>query len=458
MPSYTTRWGLSILGPGDALNADGYKAVGADRRLMDRLLTVGCEEHRHTGESGADRTPTAPPTLTLLTSGGTMSSGERHFYKYTVIDDAGNESAPSPQTPIDMPAALAAPTAPALTALVGSGTLLPGAYSYVLSAYKGASTLETKAENSSVVTIYGISTGSVSLILPDLPLSADGLNIYRKAPSGLHYLWIASIANPTNGSTWVDDGSIEGNCDRSLPPTNRTSNANAVVVTFPGATPSIPNGWSWRIYRTTNAQDWSTSYLLDITPMGATPFTPVEWVDTGLGAQGGSPPMLSQVLNSPPKIRLTDGAEVTGYLPPGLVVVPHTITFALAGPVTTGDGSFIWVCDYDQARLELARAYLGVESTPAVDDVIVDVVLQHTGEVTWTSIFDSGSRPTIPAGQNAGSPATPIITDLVAGDRLSVTIIQTGGGATPTDHDLSVNVLMLTRTGSTDATYPWLTD
>jgi len=193
MPSYTTRWGLSILGPGDSLNSDGYKALDADRRLMDRLLTVGCEEHRHTGETGLDRTPAAAPNLTLKSDGGTMSAGDRYFYQYTIIDDAGNESAPSPQTPIDMPAALAAPGAPTLTTLFGSGALLPGTYSYVLSAWAGANTFETKAESSSVVTIFGINPGSVSVTLPDLPIGAEGLNVYRKAPSGLHYLYITTL-------------------------------------------------------------------------------------------------------------------------------------------------------------------------------------------------------------------------------------------------------------------------
>ena len=455
MPRYTTRWGLSILGPGDALNSDGYKALDADRRLMDRLLTVGCEEHRHTGEQGADRTPTAPLTLTLLTTGGSMRSGDRYYYKFTVLDDAGNESAPSPQVPIDMPPAVATPNSPALTAVTGTGTLLPGAYSYVLSAYKGANSLETKAENSAVVTIYGINPGSVQMILPDLPLSADGLNIYRKAPSGLHYLYITSIPAPTGGQIWTDDGSIEGNCDRSLPPTNRTSNENAVHVAYPGATPTLPEGWSWRIYRTPNALDWSTSYLVDINPIGATPQTPVEWLDVGIGAQIGSPPVLSQVLNSPPKIRLTDAAEVTGYLPPGLTVAPHTVTFTQAGPVVVGDGTFTWVCDFDEARLESARAYLSFDSMPAVDDVIVDIVLCRAGESTWTSIFSSG-LPTVPAGSSIGAAVAPTTTDLAAGDRLGVNVTQAGGGATPTDHNLSVNLLMFVRSGSTTTTYPWL--
>lgn len=456
MPNYTTRWGLSILGPGDTLNSDGYKALDADRRLMDRLLTVGCEEHRHTGELGSDRTPTAPPGVELKTEGGTMSAGDRYFYAYTVIDDAGNESASSPQTPIDMPAAIAAPNAPALTALVGSGSLLPGTYSYVLSAYAGATTFETKAEGSAVITIFGINPGSVSIILPDLPLGAEGFNVYRKAPSGLHYLYIDSIPNPVHGSTWVDDGSIEGNCDRSLPPINRTSNANSVIVSFPGATPDLPEGWSWRIYRSTSAQDWSHSYLLDITPVGVVPHTPLEWTDTGIGAQTGSPPVLSQVLNSPPKIRLTDGVEVDGYLPPGLAIVAHTVTFSLAGPVVAGNGSFVWVCDFDVAQIDLARAYLGMDSVPAATPVQVDILLRRAAGGTWNSIFDPGDYLSIGVGQDIGSTKIPVVTDLELGDQLTVNVVQGGGGATPTDRNLSVNLLMYVRSGPTDATYPWL--
>lgn len=454
MTRFTDRYALSILGPGDSLNADGYKAVDADRRLIDRLLEYATEQHRHTGATGSDTTPEAPLSLALQPTGGTFGAGERYFYTYTIIDDTKSESAPAPYQGVDTPPAVASPNAPALTTITGTGTLLPGTYSYVLSAYRGANSQETKAETSSVITIYGVNPGSVSLRLPDLPLMADGLNVYRKAPSGLHYLYLASIANPTNGASWVDDGSIAGDCDRSLPGVNRTSAENAVLVQFPGAA-ELPEGSYWRIYRTDNVSDWSYSYLIDIPAItGATPYTPSEFLDVGLGSQTGGPPPVTQVVNAPPKIQLTDAAEVVGYLPPGRLIVPTMVTFTYPGPVTVGDGTFVWVCEYDEALIMQARAYLGV-SDDADDDIVTDVLLCRAslGETTWESMF-TADGPTVPADANVG-PALPVdpVVQLQVGDMLTSAVTQ----ATGTFEYLSVNVLLLTRSGSVDTTYPWLT-
>jgi hypothetical protein len=459
MARYTDRWGLSILGPGDSLSANGYKAVDADRRLIDRLLAYAAERHRHTGIAGTDLTPELAPTLTRLATGGVIPAGTRFYYRYTVVDEDGNESAGSPTQTIDMPAAIAAPGAPALSVVTGTGSLQPGTYSYVLSAYKAASSLETKATNSAVINIAGSSSvNSISMLLPDLPLGADGLNVYRKSPSGMHYLWIDSIAAPTNGQAWVDDGSTDGDCDRSLPAANRTSNTSAVLVSYPGATPYVPDGWSWRIYRTNRPNDWSRSYLTDITPVGVPPATPVSYTDVGSATRVGAPPTTAQVINAPSKITLTDGAEVEGTLPPGMLTMPHVVNFTWAGPVELVEGAFMWVCDYDQVDIVHCRAYLGVDSAPAVDDVIVDVNAYRPSQATptWESIYADGpGRPRVPAGTNVGEPAVPIVRRLEAGDALCVDVDQTGGGATPTDTNLTVNIFMYVKHGSETVTYPW---
>jgi hypothetical protein len=183
MPRYTSRWGLSVLGSGDSFQSDGFKFTDADRRLIDRLLTYAAEQHHHTGERSENLTPTAGPTLNLSTSGGTLASGARFYYRYTIVDDIGNETGPSPMGFIDTPATIETPGAPALAYLSGTGGLEPGGYSYVLSAYRGASTQETKAINSSLINITGAyPTNEVTLTLPAPPPGADGLNVYRRTP------------------------------------------------------------------------------------------------------------------------------------------------------------------------------------------------------------------------------------------------------------------------------------
>jgi hypothetical protein len=262
----------------------------------------------------------------------------------------------------------------------------------------------------------------------------------------MHYLYITSIAAPTNGQIWIDDGTLEGDCDRSLPATNRTANTNAVEIVYPGATPAIPDGWSWRIYRTAIPSDWNRSALTDLTPAGSPAYTPVSFVDIGAGTQTGAPPAVAQQINAPPKINLTDAAEVTGTLPSGRVAVPHIVTFTASGPLEPTPGSFTWVNDFDQADIISVRAYLGIDSTPAATDVVVDVNRYTAG--TWASIFDDGpTRPTIGVGQNIGQPSVPLHAHLNVGDALSVDIDQAGGGATPTDHDLTINILLYVQDG-----------
>lgn len=459
MARYTDRWGLSILGSGDSLQDEGFKYTDADIRLIDRVLAYAAETHRHTGDLGVNRTPDAGLNIMLLTSGGAMASGGRFYYRYTVVDVEGNESAGSPIQSVDMPLATSSPQAPSPTAVTGTGDLLPGTYSYVFSAYKDAESLETKAVNSAAIRIPGSDpNNSVSMVLPDLPLGASGLNAYRKSPSGMHYLYITSVAAPDSGDVWVDDGSIEGDCDRSLPPLNRTSNSNAVSIVYPGATPSVPDGWSWNIYRSENPSDWGRSFLTSVSPEGATPSTPVSFVDVGGGTQMGGPPNQAQLITAPPKINLTDAAEVQGTLPPGLVTVPLMITFSAAGPVTETEGSFTWVCDFEQVDIISCRAYLGVDSVPAAQDVIIDVNAYRFSQATptWMSIFEDGpDRPKVLIGENVGVASVPTIQHLELGDALCVDVDQAGGGATPTDANLTVNVLMYTKTGSETESYQW---
>lgn len=459
MPRYTDRWGLSILGPGDSIQGEGFKFSDADRRLIDRLLEYAAEGHRHTGAAGTNRTPAAGLNLTLQPTGGSIPAGARYYYRFTVVDDVGNESAGSPIQSIEMPLAVTAPQAPAPTPVTGTGDLQPGTYSYTFSAYRDVSTLETKAINSAAVKIPGNNAhNSVQMTLPDLPIGATGLNCYRKSPSGLHYLFLVSIAASSNGQSWIDDGTAGPNPDRTLPPINRTSNDNMVFVAYPGATPTIPEGWSWRIYRTQDPADWGRSFLTELRPLGTPPTTPTVYPDVGSATSLGGPPASAQVIKAPDKIDLTDAAEVQGELPPGCVTVPHVISFTHPGPVTVGQGTFTWVCEFEEADIVDCRAYLGVGSKPATQDVIVDVHASRPsqGQSTWASIYNNGpTRPTVPVGTTVGTPTTPSVTHLEAGDLLRVDRDQAGGGATPTDLNLVVNVLMYTKYGPTDASYDW---
>jgi hypothetical protein len=458
MARYTDRWGLSILGAGDSIQDEGYKFADADRRLIDRLLAYAAEQHRHTGAATPQNTPLAGLNLTV-TTGGSLLGGNRYYYQYTNVDPSGYESTPSPMQSIDLPQEVNSPQAPSPVALTGTGDLLPGSYSYVCSAYLTVNTLETKALNSAAIRVPGSNLhNSVQMTLPDLPMNATGLNVYRKTPNGLQYLFLTSIPAPTHAQVFVDDGSVEEDCNRTLPAANRTSSDNMVLVVYPGATPTVTAGWSWNIYRTTDPNDWGRSYLASIGPQGVPLSTPTVYPDTGVGTQVGGPPAQAQAIVAPPKINLTNGAEVQGELPPGRITAPHLVTFRQPGSVTAGSGTFIWMCEYDDVQIATCRAYLAVGSVPAVTPVIVDINASRPSQSlpAWTSIFSNGpSRPRIEVGQSIGDATVPIITSLKLGDMLSVDVDQAGGGATPTDRDLVVSVLFYARSGSTTVSYLW---
>jgi hypothetical protein len=172
----------------------------------------------------------------------------------------------------------------------------------------------------------------------------------------------------------------------------------------------------------------------------------------------GGPPDASQFIGSPDKIDLEDGAEVQGRLPLGAVsAFPVVATFHFAGPLAETAGSALFPIEWPQATVVGVRCMLGLGSSPAVDDVIVDVNVYPCSAATpvLTTIFtDQGDRPRVLVGEMCGERAVPAVTELVEGDCLTVDIDQIGGGATPTDRDLTVNVYMFAY-GFDLTSHPW---
>lgn len=451
----TDRFHLAILGPGDAIADQGYQFSAADRRLIDRLLEHALEHHTHTGHAASDDTPAAAPALVLHTTGGAIGAGTRVHYRFTWVDTDGNESGSSPLGFIDTPAPVADPGAPAPSWTDTGGVLLPGSYSYLLTAYTGASTLETRAGAPTQVRLtVTTSTSAITLTLPSVPTGADGFNIYRRKPGSPRFYYLAA----TTGSTYVDDGSVLDDATRSLPKTNTTYGTNAVTVSLPGATPTVPVGSTWKLYRSFSATDWSVSVLHHVVETTFELSGPVvsSFDDVGEPTSLGAPPDASQTFGSPPKIDLTDAAQVTGTLPPGRNVVPELIRFEFPGPVTAQAGSKIWVSDFDRADVIWCRAFLGVNSSPAAQEVIVDINKYDANAATpgWATIYTTtANRPTVAVGAFIGEVTAPDVIHLLPGDALSVDVDQAGGGATPTDVDLVVDVFCYVQYGSTETSY-----
>lgn len=455
MAGSTSRFHLSTLSSGDDFADNGYKYTDADRQQIDRLLEIGAETHRHDGVVADSIDPDTPPSLALDTSGGGIGAGERIRYKFTLVDVVGNESAASPEAYIDTPDPVESPAASSLTYDNGAGSLLPGNYFYALSAYVDLNTSETKAPNRAYITVAsGSATNTITITLPSLPFGATGFNIYRRTPGSTKYFYLDSVdmdvATPPD--VYEDDGATDVDCGRTLPVVNSTYSTNSVVVSYPGATPVVPDGYTWKIYRTYESGEYDDSFLtwvVEETSEGSGIIV-TTYEDVGAGTTTGYPPAYSQIVDSPSKIDLTDAAEVQGVLPPGLNVVPYVFSFFVGGAVTAGTQPQTWVCDFDFAYILSCRASLKSTAYPDASDVIVDVNKYDAAAATpsWSTIYATqANRPTVPVGEFYGSATAPDTAELLNGDVLSIDVDQIGGGSN-TDEDLTVNVFMLVQSGS----------
>lgn len=299
MTESTEHFGLTKLGPGEGIHSGGDRFASSDRDIIDQAL-YSASKHRHTGEF-TDNSPLEAPDLTLST-GGTLPAGTTLRYVYTFLDPETGETVASPEATVTTSDALVAPDAPTSTLQSIGGSLEPGNYYYVATAYQGSSTVETKAENPLFVQIpAGTSTNQVELTLPTLDAGVDGYNVYRRGPSEARYLHIGT----TTDTSFVDDGLTSST--RGLPSENSTSAANAVEIAIPGATPSVPAGNTWKVYRTDTVGDWSTSYLTTLDENTLT------YTDVGDGTAFGQPPSAALSMGVAEQIDLT--SEVTGELP-----------------------------------------------------------------------------------------------------------------------------------------------
>lgn len=442
MSQRTEHYGLMRLGAGDQFSENGYQFTDADRVLIDRILWLMGGGHIHSGTAGSGTTnPASGPTRVLSNTGGVLPAGTRVYYKITLVDSNGNETEPSPEVFTDTPASIVSPAAPALSTATTGGSLLPGQYTYVLSAYQTTSTSETKALNHASITIpTGTSTNTVTLTLPTRPTGATGFNVYRRAPGGIMYYFLASTTSTT---TYVDTGAVTENCNRTLPGANTTFSTNKITLTYPGGT--VPAGHTWKIYRTFVTGNYGGSLLkwvVEETTEGSGVITP-NYDDVGNATGGSSPPTANQTtFSNPSKIQLTDGENVQGKLPTGFISgFPFVVSFSFEGQLAVQTGRNLWVCEFPKYRIIACRASLGVGSSPVSTAVIVDVNKGTGTTPTPTTVYTTqANRPQVAVGQRIGTRTVPNTIELVVGDSLSVDIDQIGGGATPNDRNLTVNV------------------
>jgi hypothetical protein len=440
---FTDHYGWAYLGAGDSLSFQNYKFTNADRHDLDEKVWLGAEGHRHLGTITLEGPATAP-VLTASTTGGTLPGSSRIYYRWSWVDPDNVEAPASPSTFVDTAAAISPPGLGTISTSPTGGVLEPGNYYYVFTAYQGASTVETTAGSYHYIAVpAGTSTNTITITLPSLPTGATGLNVYRKKPNQTHYYHLDTLVfGATPPTTFTDDGNIDDDCDRTLPTSNTTNASNSVVVDISTASPAIPAGYTWKVYRSYDNAEWTATLIAHVTTLvGATPTAVQTYTDTGVAATGSSP-RLSNEQNNPSKVILTDSLEVQGVLPPANHVQSHPVEFVMPGPVVEVTGTVVWRCPFDHAYIKEVGLNLGRDSVPAFQPVTVDVNKYDGVAETWGSVFTVSALPTVPVGESFGTFVEPDVRYLVKGDALSVDVTQAGGGATPTDSDLFVSVTL----------------
>lgn len=445
MASFTQHFGLQRLRAGlDTFSTNGSKYTDEDRVIIDRLLFLALSGHHHDGVVPDDVNPTDPPELALDIGGG-LPAGERIYYVYTLVDANGAETAPSPEAWVDTPAPVNSPEAPALARASTGGTLMPGAYFYGLSAYTGSNTLDTRVMNYGQISIpAGTNTNKITILLPDLPSGADGFNIYRRKPGNAEYFYLDSVdMGGTPPTEYVDDGGEEEDCDRRPSTSNATNSDNSVIVQYPGATPAIPEGYTWKVYRSYTSGVFYNALLQWVVEETeeASGIIVTEIIDVGQGTQPGNPPAASQIVESPSKVNL--GTETEGTLPPHRINgFPILIEFSLPGVTTVAEGPEIWISPYPALIIKEIRVNAGWDEAdgefawPESASVNLSVMKSSDG-VTWADITNDdplSMSPFIPiTNTTPNAPTGPDPADrpelLVLSDMLRVDVTQADADA-----------------------------
>ena len=303
----TKRFGLDKFGgaEGGNLSDDAFKFSTRDRDVIDAVLAA-FEGHDH---SGGDRLtdPDAAPTLATLTTGGALAGGRTYYYRVSLIDQYGLETAASPEAAIATPGPVAAPGAPTLASQATGGSLSTGVYQYALTAVAGA--YETQLGSVAVLTLMA-DRDSIMLTMPALPAGADSFGVWRQGPNDAGFTKIGT----TTAVSILDDGSVPSNpnpCNPdNLPPQeNRTNATNIVTVTAP----TLPAGTKkWRIYRTTSSGAYGgDSLVAEVSELDAGGALVTEYIDEGATLLPGSPLDVSTTLTPTAQVVAgTGGSDV----------------------------------------------------------------------------------------------------------------------------------------------------
>lgn len=250
----TTRFGLNL----------GANLSDANKQLLDAVLAA-LELHDHEGGAQLDD-PAEPPTAVLTTTGGSLPAGRTLYYRVSLVDRYGLESAATAEVSVTTPGAVATPGVPVVTVASTGGVLSVGHYYYAVAAVDAAG---GETALSTAVTVAVLSaTGSASVLgRPVFPTGAVAYSVYRRGPRAVGFTRIGTITDAT--LPFVDTGAVADDPFASATRLGlNTTNATSLVTVAPSAADlartsvSLGPVKAWRVYRATSSGAYSASSLL----------------------------------------------------------------------------------------------------------------------------------------------------------------------------------------------------
>lgn len=337
----TQHFGLNKFGPEGRLSDEGHKFTLKDRDLIDSLL-FALTSHNHSSGSATSRLPGPGDgaavylELEVDTTGGTLLAGRDYYYKFSYVDEQGNETAASPSTVASTPLPITSPESQSLSTSSTGGTLEPGTYRYSMSFYQNAGG-ETTASNVSIISVpTGTSTNTVTIPLETLPEGADGWKVYRQAPGEVEYYLLDTVAS--GATEYVDDGTVSPDCTKRRPLTNTTNSTNSIIIDLPASElPLDSRIQAWRIYRSRVPGSYTSNSLVatvvETTTEGGGDIV-TTYTDTGGSLSPGIPLQQTSVPEVPPALDASLSFDSTGGRLPSELAPQGVHAFNLLLPGT----------------------------------------------------------------------------------------------------------------------------
>jgi hypothetical protein len=264
----TSFAGLTELDPGESLFSDGSSFTARNPSITDYYLQLGARLHRHDA-APALADPTAELVVDLVLDGGALSAGLTVLVAYTLLDERGGETLPSPAAMVTTAAAVEAPADEPLTELLyDAGTLTIGSYHYVVTLVDGAGGETPASPMTTVVRDPGspvarIRVSGLADYITDTP-GAERYRLYRAKDTGS----LSLLAEGTEANDIViDDGNSTFDCTAHPPETNTTGQTGQILVTAPSSA-ELGAAAAWRLYVTADSDFTSPSQYGPIRSLG----------------------------------------------------------------------------------------------------------------------------------------------------------------------------------------------